>query len=136
MLELSIITAEKTIFQGTVVSVTVPTVTGEIGILTGHQSLIGKLDIGGIKLVNADKSEQIIFVAGGFVQVDENKVAILADTAENLEAIGLEQAIEARKQAEAKLSETSDEINAERLKSELRMMMIRERLAQIAQYKK
>jgi len=136
MLELSIITAEKTIFKGMVTSVTVPTVTGEIGILTGHRPLIGKLDVGGIRLVNEDKSEEIVFVAGGFVQIDDNKVAILADTAENLEAIGLEQAVEARKKAEQMLLESTDEINAEKLKAELRMMLIREKLAQISKYKK
>ncbi|MBI2453417.1 ATP synthase F1 subunit epsilon [Candidatus Peregrinibacteria bacterium] len=136
MFDLNIITVEKNIFTGRVSSVIVPTVTGEIGILTDHHPLIAKLDIGAIKIILEDNSERTIFMAGGFLEVHKNKVAILADLAENLENIALEEASAARKKAETMVTEAKDAVTAEKLKEELRIVMMREKLAQMSKYKK
>jgi len=136
MLELSVITAEGTVFQGAIEFLAAPTVTGEIGILKGHHPLIAKLDVGGLRFINPDKTERTIFVAGGFLEVSNDKISVLADMAENLESIGLDQAIEARKKAQEMLAGASDAVSAEALKEELRIIAMREKLAQIAQFKK
>ncbi|MCC6643195.1 ATP synthase F1 subunit epsilon [Candidatus Peregrinibacteria bacterium] len=135
MFDLSVITAENAIFQGKAIALSVPTVTGEVGILTGHRAMIAKLDIGGLRVTNVDKEEMTIFVAGGYLEVNNNKVTVLADTAENIEQIALEQAMEARKKAEEMLAQSTDSVSAEKLKQELRIMLMRERLANIAKYR-
>lgn len=136
MLELSVITAENTIYQDKIEALSAPTVTGEIGILTGHHPLIAKLDVGALRITDLDKTEHNIFVAGGFLEVSNNKITVLADLAENLESIGLDQAIEARKKAQEMLKEAADQVSIEKLQEELRVMAMREKLAQVAQFKK
>ena len=136
MLELTVITAENTIYQGTILALTAPTVTGEIGILKGHRPLIAKLDIGGLRITEQDQTEKTIFVAGGFLEISNDKISVLADTAEDLEAIGLEQATQARIKAQEMLQTAANSALAEKLQEELKIMAMREKLAQIAAYKK
>ncbi len=136
MLELTVVTAENTIYHGKIEALTAPTITGEVGILTGHRSLIAELDIGGLRITEGDKTEKVIFVAGGFLEVHHDRISVLADLAENLESIGLAQATEAREKAEETLKNAPKAIVAEKLQEELRIMAIREKLAQIAAYKK
>lgn len=135
MFELSVITAENKIFQGKVQSLTAPTVTGEVGILTGHRAMIAKLDVGSLKVVDENKQSLNIFVAGGYLEVSNDKATILADTAENIDEIALDQAIEARKKAQELLEKATDQVSAEALKQELKVMIMRERLANIAKYR-
>lgn len=136
MLELTVITAEKTIYQGNIIALTAPTVTGEIGILKGHHPLIAKLDIGGLKITNEDQSEKVIFVAGGFLEVSSDKISVLADTAEDLESIGQAQAAEARQKAQEQLVNAADAVTKEKLMEELKIIAMKEKLAQVAQFKK
>lgn len=136
MLELTVITAENTIYHSNIVALSAPTVTGEVGILKGHRPLIAKLDIGGLRITEEDQTEKVIFVAGGFLEVSNDKISVLADTAENLESIGLEQATEAHKKAQEMLKDAADAVTQEKLREELRIMAMREKLAQIAAYKK
>lgn len=136
MLELTVITAENTLYHGHITALTAPTVTGEIGILKGHRPLIAKLDIGGLKITEENQTEKLIFVAGGFLEINNDQISVLADTAENLESIGLEQATAARVKAQEMLKDAADAVTAEKLQEELRIMAMREKLAQVAAYKK
>lgn len=137
MYKLSIVTAEKTIFEGDISSLVAPTINGEIGILTGHREMITKLDIGGLRITNDKDEEQVIFVAGGFLEVaPDGHVTILADTAENIEDIALEQVQAAKEKAKESLANATDQVSADKFKEELRLMMMRERLAEISKYRK
>ncbi len=80
--KLRIITPERTIFDGMVTSVTVPGSKGSMGILANHAALVSSLDTGEIKSVHADGSIHYFFVAGGFVEVANNDVRVLADVGE------------------------------------------------------
>lgn len=113
-----------------------PAVDGEIGILTNHHPLVTKLGPGGMRVVKPDKSEEILFVSGGYLEVNNNKATILADIAENIEEIEIEKAAAARQKAKEQLKHAKDDVDRAKLEEELRAAMIRERLADVAQYKK
>ncbi len=136
MLELTVITVENTIYHGMITALTAPTVTGEVGILKGHRPMVAKLDIGALRITEQDQTEKLIFVAGGFLEISRDKISVLADMAENMESIGLEQATAARVKAQEMLKEAADASNSEKLQEELRIMALREKLAQVAAYKK
>ena len=99
-LKLEIITAERVVFTDDNVDMVVaPAVDGEVGILPRHAPLITLLHIGELR-VKKGAEEQSIVVAGGFMEVLNDKVTILADAAERSEEIDLAAAEEARARAE------------------------------------
>jgi F-type H+-transporting ATPase subunit epsilon len=136
MFHLSIVTAESSIYEGDIEMLVAPAVGGEIGILTNHHALVTKLGPGAMRAVMADKSEKVLFVNGGYLEVVNNRATILADAAENLEGIELEQAKAARARAHEMLKTVKSDVDREKLEAELKAQMIRERLAEISQFKK
>ncbi len=91
MLNLEIVTPEKSVLNETVDSVTVPTASGEIGILTNHAPLISSLKSGVLAYARGGATERMV-ISGGFVEVSNNKVSILADVAETPEEVDIEAA--------------------------------------------
>lgn len=81
MLKLEIVTPEKKVFDADVDFVTVPTATGEAGILPNHAPLISALKPGILAYSNKGTVDRLA-VAGGFVEVNANRVSILTDAAE------------------------------------------------------
>ncbi len=80
-LQLEIVTPSGPIFNGPVTSVTLPGEEGEFGVLPEHSSLTTLLQAGVIDFVKEDKTTESVVVNWGHVQVDENKVIVLADGA-------------------------------------------------------
>ncbi len=103
MLRLEIVTPEKRILDAEVDSVTVPTATGEAGILPNHASLISALKPGILSYTNKGTTEKLA-VSGGFVEVSNNKVAVLTDSAETASEIDIEVAKSDRDAAEKSLA--------------------------------
>ena len=97
MLKLEIVTPEKKVVETDADSVTVPTASGEAGILPNHAPLISALKPGILEFTNRGASERIA-IAGGFVEVNHDKVTVLADSAEKADEID---AIAARADLEA-----------------------------------
>ncbi len=91
MLNLEIVTPEKKVFDEAVDAVTIPTARGEVGILQNHAPLISTLMPGILSYTNKGTTEKMV-IAGGFVEVSDNKVSILADTAEIATDIDIEAA--------------------------------------------
>jgi F-type H+-transporting ATPase subunit epsilon len=81
MLNLDIVTPERSVVSETVDSVTVPGREGELGILPGHAALISGLKSGILTYVKGADSRKMV-VAGGFVEVSNDRVSVLADSAE------------------------------------------------------
>ncbi len=72
---LEIISSEQILFQGEVESVTLPGAQGSFTVLENHASLVSTLDAGTIEYVTAGQ-RQSLSVGGGFVDVDNNRVAV------------------------------------------------------------
>ena len=120
MLKLEIVTPEKKILDETVDTVTVPTATGEVGILPNHAPLISALKPGILSYADKGATERMV-ISGGFIEVNSNKVSILADVAEIADEIDLESARAEREEAEKILGSwngTQEEFEVEREKLE------------------
>ena len=86
MLRLEIVTPEKRVLDAEVDSVTIPTASGEAAILQNHAPLISALKPG-IVSYSAKGTPDKLVVSGGFVEVNSDKVSVLADTAETADEI-------------------------------------------------
>ena len=82
---LEIVTPEGMVFSGEVKSVQLPGVTGEMGVLPGHASLLtglkDKSEGGVVEIVDKDGKKQLVLVNDGFLEVGEEKTTILATQA-------------------------------------------------------
>jgi len=78
-LEVDLVGADRTIWRGAAESVSAPAADGGIGILPGHSPLMAILREGTIKIVPVAGAAVSFDVIGGFISVDEDKVAIVAD---------------------------------------------------------
>jgi len=122
MLRLEIVTPEKKVLDANVDSVTIPTASGEAGILPNHAPLISALKPGILSYSTKGTIERLA-IAGGFVEVSSDKVAILTDTAESGSEIDAESARAEREAAEKALAGQSasaledTEVERERLEA-------------------
>ncbi|MCW1888133.1 MAG: ATP synthase F1 subunit epsilon [Candidatus Moranbacteria bacterium] len=96
---LKIMTPERLLLESEVVSVTLPVLEGEITVLPEHIPYIGALEAGEVRIVEASGKETSLVLSSGFVELHDNKLMILADTAELALEIDIERAEEARKRA-------------------------------------
>ena len=116
MINLEIVTPEKKVLSEAVDAVTVPTASGEVGILQNHAPLISYLKPGVLSYTKAGATERMV-IAGGFLEVSQNNVSILADVAETASEINVEQARAERDEAQRELGAMKvsyDETEAER----------------------
>ena len=78
---LEILTPDKTIYQGEITSVTVPGTLGSFEVLKDHAPIISTLEDGKVIIRTGNKSEEILFITGGVVEVLDNKIIVLAEGA-------------------------------------------------------
>ena len=128
-LELEVITPERRVLTESVSMVTVPGRGGELGILPGHTALISELQTGVLSYVQDGKTFQL-HVSGGFVEIKDDHVAVLAEVAERPEEIDASRARLAREHVEKQLSSwTGTEEDFETARAHLERSMIRLKLA-------
>ena len=127
-LQLEIVSPERRAFTDEVDMVVVPGIDGQLGILPNHTPLISALGIGELRIKKSG-TEQSMLISGGFVEVRADKVIVMADLAEHSEEIDEARAAEARKQAEAELSEAKDPVDIARVRASLQTALMRERIA-------
>jgi F-type H+-transporting ATPase subunit epsilon len=129
-LTLEIVTAERLVYSDDNVDMVVaPSVDGEVGILPHHAPLLTLLQIGELR-VTKGSDEQSIVIAGGFLEVLNNKVTVLADVAERAEEIDAAAAEDARRRAQDALANrgaTGDLASAE---AAMRLASLRLRVGQ------
>jgi len=101
-LNLEIITPEKPIFRDQIESVTIPGTLGSFQILKDHAPIISSFEVGVIKVKKAT-AETYYTTSGGTVEVNHNKVLVLADSIEIVGDIDEDRAEQARQRAEERL---------------------------------
>lgn len=105
-IQLEIVTPDRVFFRGEVESVTVPAITGYLGILPGHAPLLAELRIGVIKYRVAAE-ELRLFCSWGFVEVLPDRVSVLAEIVEKPQEIDVEGARRDKQEAEQLLRSKS-----------------------------
>lgn len=129
-LSVEIITGERIVYQQDDVDMVVaPGSEGSLGILPSHAPLISLLAEGELR-VKKDSAEESLVVFGGFIEVLDDKVVILADSAERAGEIDLERAAEARRNAEEALRNRDQVVNLAEVEETLRQAAILERIGE------
>jgi F-type H+-transporting ATPase subunit epsilon len=113
LLDVEIVTAEKTIFSGQASLILVPGIEGELGILSSHAPIITELYPGEV-LIRNEQEELSLVLSGGFVEVFNDKVTILADAAERTSEINIEKAKEAIQKAEKIVDSKGSDIDIQK----------------------
>lgn len=127
-LSVEVVTAERSVASETDVDMVIaPASEGDVGILPRHAPLLTTLRPGMLRLKKAGEETEMA-VSGGFLQVNRDRVLILADTIERADEIDAERAEDARKQAQTALEEaakggTPSQVTAAR--SALRLSLVR-----------
>lgn len=101
---LEIITPEKVVYKDEVSEVVAPTVNGEIAILPNHVNLLTQVNPGEL-IIKKGSATQYLAITGGFLEVTNNKISILADYAIKAQDIQVARATEAKRRAEKIMSE-------------------------------
>ncbi len=124
-LKVEIVTAERLVYSEEGVDrLIVPGVEGELGVLTLHAPLLTMIQPGVMRIVK-DGDEVEMAITGGFIEVRDNRVTILADAAERAEEIDVERAEEARRRAQRLLEERAVEVDLARAQAELAQALAR-----------
>ena len=128
-LQLEVVTPERKVLSEPVNSVTVPGRNGEMQILPGHAALISELKTG-VLSYSADGATHELHVSGGFVEISNDRVSVLAEIAERPEEIDAARARLARDHTEKQLSAWSGtEEDFEKARVKLERSMVRLQLA-------
>ncbi|WP_062108479.1 F0F1 ATP synthase subunit epsilon [Bacillus niameyensis] len=123
-LQVSIVTPDGPVFDGEVEMISTKAESGELGILPGHIPMVAPLQIGAVRL-NIGNQTEYVAVNGGFLEVQQEKVTILAQTAEKADHIDIARAEEAKKRAESLLQGNQDAVDFRRAELALKRAMNR-----------
>ncbi|WP_457322017.1 F0F1 ATP synthase subunit epsilon [Roseateles sp. P5_E11] len=118
-LHVDVVSAEELIFSGEAKFVALPGESGELGILPKHTPLITRIKPGAVRIERPDGTEEFVFVAGGILEVQPNRVTVLADTAIRGKDLDEAKAVEAKKQAEEALKNAKSELDQAAIQNEL-----------------
>ncbi len=100
-----IVTPERVVYRNEARMVVAPTIDGEIGIMPLHAPLVSALKPGEIRVMYGEDKVEWFAIAGGYVQVHEDKVIVLADQAAAGSQIDAESARQALEEARQRLRE-------------------------------
>jgi F-type H+-transporting ATPase subunit epsilon len=121
-IHVDVVSAEESIFSGEARFVALPGEAGELGIYPRHTPLITRVRPGSVRIEKADGGEEFVFVAGGILEVQPNRVTVLSDTAIRGKDLDEQKANDARQAAEEALKNAKSEIDVARAQSELAVM--------------
>lgn len=126
--KLQIVSADRSLVNETVDEVEIPGAEGYFGVLAGHTPLLALLGTGEL-WYRQGTNLTYLHIAGGFAEVQPDRVTILAQTAERAEEIDVARAEAARKRAEERLSSAHPDMDFERARAALLKSLIRLQVA-------
>lgn len=111
-LHVDVVSAEGSIFSGEAKFVVLPGEMGELGIYPRHTPLITRIKPGAVRIVRADNDEEeLVFVAGGILEIQPTTVTVLADTAIRGHDLDEAKALEAKQLAEDAMKNAKSDID-------------------------
>jgi F-type H+-transporting ATPase subunit epsilon len=121
MITFELVSLEGVKFSEDVYEVLLPTLDGEIGVMPGHMPLISVASHGvvGIRRLAADKDDMMEYFAinGGVIEVADNVLRVLVDSADNAEEINEQEAQKAFELAKKMVDEAQDEVSLQQAQS-------------------
>lgn len=131
-IQLDIVTPEKLAYSAEVSMVIARTTAGDIGILPGHAALIAALAIWPLRVITEGEEIEIA-MCGGFIEVQPEKITILANCAELANEIDVERAETAKERAEKRLH--GSDADVARAEVALKRAIVRLRVAEHSKHK-
>jgi len=119
-IHVDVVSAEEAIFSGEAEFVVLPGEEGELGIYPKHTPLITRIKPGTVRIhTGGGAAEELIFVAGGILEVQPNLITVLADTAIRGHDLDEAKALEAQKRARENLQDHTGQMEYAKAVSEL-----------------
>ncbi|MGI9264504.1 MAG: F0F1 ATP synthase subunit epsilon [Gammaproteobacteria bacterium] len=119
-IHIDIVSAEGEIYTGEASMVFAPGQMGELGITPRHAPLLTGLKPGGVRVQPAEGGDELFFyVSGGMIEIQPNKITVLADTAMRAKDLDEAAAAEARRRAEGMLKDRDSAIDIAHAQAEL-----------------
>ena len=131
-LHVDIVSAEQAIFSGEAEMIVVPGEAGELGILPEHAPLLTRIKPGTVRIrPGTDSAEEVIYVSGGMMEVQPDRVTVLADTSVRAHDLDEAKAMEAERLAKEAISSRTGAMEIAKAQAELA-----EAVAQLAAIRK
>lgn len=128
---LEIVTPERVVYSGDVVSLSAPGVLGGFQVLAGHAPMLAQIGVGVLKVVFPNGVQRYFATSGGFVEVKGPRVVVLAETAEAAEEIDVRRAQAAFDRAQRRLKEDGPDVDRVRAQAALARAQNRLRVAHL-----
>lgn len=123
-LKLEIVTPDRKVLSEDVEYVGAPGIQGEFGVLPSHVPFLSALGVGNLHY-KQDGKTFYVFVAGGFAEVSNNQVTILAEVAEKATEIDVDRAQKAKDRAEERANKAKEKQDAARTQAALKRAIAR-----------
>ncbi len=130
-IQVDIVSAEQAIFSGAAEMVIAPGEGGELGIMPEHAPLLARIKPGTIRVLTGNGEEEVIYVSGGMMEVQPDRVTVLADTSVRAHDLDEAKALEAERRAKDALVNRTGALEVAKAQAELA-----EAAAQIAAIRK
>ncbi|HKJ87339.1 MAG TPA: F0F1 ATP synthase subunit epsilon [Gammaproteobacteria bacterium] len=118
-IHVDVVSADREIYSGKSDMLIAPAEMGEVGVMPGHSPFITRLLPGEVRIQHEGQAEEVLFVSGGYLEVQPSVVTVLADTAERAPDIDAAEAEAAQRRAEQALQEQTSDMELARAKAEL-----------------
>ena len=119
-IHVDVVSAEESIYSGEAEFVVLPGEAGELGIYPKHTPLITRIKPGSVRIKPAGGgAEELVFVAGGILEIQPNRITVLSDTAIRGKDLDEAKALEAMKRAEEMRSRAIDKAEVATVEAEL-----------------
>ncbi len=126
---LELVTPRRMIFSGDVESFRAPGLEGSFQVLHSHAPLLAAIGVGEVEVRDGSGAEHRYATSGGFVEVHDNRVVMLAETAEAAEEIDAERARAAEQRARTRIGEHAAGVDVDRARAALHRALNRLRVA-------
>lgn len=124
-LQLEVVTPDKTVVSTPVVMAVCPGTEGEFGVLKDHISLLSALKVGALHYRTEANEDKFVFISGGFADVNNNVLTVLAESAEEAKDIDTARAEAAKQRAEERLASKADNVDTTRAEAALSRAIMR-----------
>ncbi len=118
-LQVEIVSAEQEVFSGAVEMVIAPGESGELGILPEHVPLLTRVKPGTVHLKLAGGADELIYVSGGMMEVQPDRVTILADSSVRARDLDEAKAMEAMRLAKEAIANSTGALEIAKAEAEL-----------------
>jgi F-type H+-transporting ATPase subunit epsilon len=126
-MEILVATAEREVYSGQATFLVAPGAAGELGIMPKHSPLLAALTPGELRITNGDEIDEV-FISGGFMEVQPDKITILADSAERAADMDEAEIVAAQRRAEEIVATNKGDVDLAMAEAELGMLAARLRL--------